>query len=85
MSENMLLKDKVAILLARPPHAVWVLLPRNYLLKRAKVVTDLNGEVAKPQLRIRRRSSRLAANVADEVQVQAAIEQIMAKYMVGRG
>ncbi len=78
-----LLKDKVAIITVCGPHAVWVCYREIILPKTALKwsLSTLNGEVSEAAAAaLGRRSSRLAANVADEVQVQAAIEQIMAKY-----
>ena len=68
----MLLKDKVAIITgAASARGLGFATAKLFAENGAKVVIiDLNGEG----------HLGLAANVADEVQVQAAIEQILAKY-----
>ncbi|AGT25156.1 hypothetical protein KPNJ1_03756 [Klebsiella pneumoniae 30660/NJST258_1] len=82
-SETMLLKDKVAIITgAASARGLGFATAKLFAENGAKVVIiDLNGEASKTAAAaLGEGHLGLAANVADEVQVQAAIEQILAKY-----
>ncbi len=79
----MLLKDKVAIITgAASARGLGFATAKLFAENGAKVVIiDLNGEASKTAAAaLGEGHLGLAANVADEVQVQAAIEQILAKY-----
>ncbi len=79
----MLLKDKVAIITgAASARGLGFAAAKLFAENGAKVVIiDLNGEASKTAAAaLGEGHLGLAANVADEVQVQAAIEQILAKY-----
>lgn len=79
----MLLKDKVAIITgAASARGLGFATAKLFADNGAKVVIiDLNGEASKTAAAaLGEGHLGLAANVADEVQVQAAIEQILAKY-----
>ncbi|MCY2516558.1 glucose 1-dehydrogenase [Klebsiella pneumoniae] len=79
----MLLKDKVAIITgAASARGLGFATAKLFAENGAKVVIiDLNGEASKTAVAaLGEGHLGLAANVADEVQVQAAIEQILAKY-----
>lgn len=79
----MLLKDKVAIITgAASARGLGFATAKLFAENGAKVVIiDLNGEASKTAATaLGEGHLGLAANVADEVQVQAAIEQILAKY-----
>lgn len=81
--ETMLLKDKVAIITgAASARGLGFATAKLFADNGAKVVIiDLNGEASKTAAAaLGEGHLGLAANVADEVQVQAAIEQILAKY-----
>ena len=82
-SETRLLKDKVAIITgAASARGLGFAAAKLFAENGAKVVIiDLNGEASKTAAAaLGEGHLGLAANVADEVQVQAAIEQILAKY-----
>ncbi|HHC1581348.1 TPA: glucose 1-dehydrogenase [Klebsiella pneumoniae] len=82
-SETTLLKDKVAIITgAASARGLGFATAKLFAENGAKVVIiDLNGEASKTAAAaLGEGHLGLAANVADEVQVQAAIEQILAKY-----
>lgn len=82
-SETILLKDKVAIITgAASARGLGFATAKLFAENGAKVVIiDLNGEASKTAAAaLGEGHLGLAANVADEVQVQAAIEQILAKY-----
>ena len=82
-SENMLLKDKVAIITgAASARGLGFATAKLFAENGASVVIfDLNGEASKAAAAaLGEGHLGLAANVADEVQVQAAMEQILAKY-----
>ena len=79
----MLLKDKVAIITgAASARGLGFATAKLFAENGASVVIiDLNGEASKAAAAaLGEGHLGLAANVADEVQVQAAIEQILAKY-----
>ncbi|HBV5133192.1 glucose 1-dehydrogenase [Klebsiella pneumoniae] len=79
----MLLKDKVAIITgAASARGLGFATAKLFAENGAKVVIiDLTGEASKTAAAaLGEGHLGLAANVADEVQVQAAIEQILAKY-----
>lgn len=82
----MLLKDKVAIITgAASARGLGFATAKLFAENGAKVVIiDLNGEASEASeaaaVALGEGHLGLAANVADEVQVQAAIEQIIAKY-----
>ncbi len=79
----MLLKDKVAIITgAASARGLGFATAKLFAENGTKVVIiDLNGEASKTAAAaLGEGHLGLAANVADEVQVQAAIEQILAKY-----
>ena len=79
----MLLKDKVAIITgAASARGLGFATAKLFAENGASVVIiDLNGEASKAAAAaLGEGHLGLAANVADEVQVQAAIEQIVAKY-----
>ena len=74
----MLLKDKVAIITgAASARGLGFATAKLFAENGAKVVIiDLNGEASKTAAAALGEAISAAANVADEVQVQAAIEQI---------
>ena len=79
----MLLKDKVAIITgAASARGLGFATAKLFAENGASVVIiDLNGEASKAAAAaLGEGHLGLAANVADEVQVQAAVEQILAKY-----
>lgn len=79
----MLLKDKVAIITgAASARGLGFATAKLFAENGASVVIlDLNGEASKAAAAaLGEGHLGLAANVADEVQVQAAMEQILAKY-----
>ncbi len=79
----MLLKDKVAIITgAASARGLGFATAKLFAENGASVVIiDLNGEASKAAAAaLGEGHLGLAANVADEVQVQAALEQILAKY-----
>lgn len=79
----MLLKDKVAIITgAASPRGLGFATAKLFAENGAKVVIiDLNEEASKSAAAmLGTEHTGLAANVANEIQVQAAIEQVIAKY-----
>lgn len=79
----MLLKDKVAIITgAASPRGLGFATAKLFAENGAKVVIiDLNEEASKSAAAmLGPEHTGLAANVANEIQVQAAIEQVIAKY-----
>lgn len=79
----MLLKDKVAIITgAASPRGLGFATAKLFAENGAKVVIiDLNEEASKSAAAmLGAEHTGLAANVANEIQVQAAIEQVIAKY-----
>lgn len=79
----MLLKDKVAIITgAASPRGLGFATAKLFAENGAKVaIIDLNKEASQSAAAmLGSEHIGLAANVADEIQVQAAIEQVIAKY-----
>jgi len=79
----MLLKDKVAIITgAASPRGLGFATAKLFAENGAKVVIiDLNEEASKSAAAmLGAEHTGLAANVANEIQVQAAVEQVIAKY-----